>query len=88
MIELDEAQRFQLARGKPVNVVDDQTAQHYVVMTADLYARVRRLLFDDSEWTDEELRMQLARSAKGNGWDEPGMDLYDRYDEELAKRCK
>ena len=39
--------------------------------------------YDDSEWTAEELRLQLARSAKDNGWDEPGMDVYDLYDEEL-----
>lgn len=30
---------------------------------------------------------QLARSAKDNGWDEPATDAYDRYDEELGKRC-
>ena len=45
------------------------------------------LLYDDSEWTDEELRLQLARSAQDNGWNEPGMEAYDRYDEELRKRC-
>jgi hypothetical protein len=44
-------------------------------------------LYDDSEWSDDELRLQLARSAKDNGWDEAGMDAYDRYDEEWRKRC-
>lgn len=37
--------------------------------------------FDDSEWTVEELRLQLACSAMDNGWEEPGMDAYDHYDE-------
>lgn len=37
---------------------------------------------DDSEWTEAELRNLLARSAKENGWDEAGMDAYDRYDSE------
>ncbi len=36
--------------------------------------------YDDSEWTEGELRLQLARSAKENGWDEPGMEAYDTYD--------
>ena len=42
-----------------------------------------QVLYDDSEWTDDELRMQLALSAKENGWEEPGMEAYDNYDEEL-----
>ncbi len=44
-------------------------------------------LSDDAEWTEDELRLQLARSAKENGWDEAGMEDYDRYDEERRKRC-
>jgi hypothetical protein len=43
--------------------------------------------YDDSEWADDDLRLQLARSAKDNGWEESGMEAYDRYDEELRKRC-
>jgi hypothetical protein len=31
---------------------------------------VRRLLYDDSEATPDELREMLARSAEANGWDE------------------
>ena len=65
-----------------------QTSQHYVVLSKVLFDRVRQLMCDDSEWTDDELRLQLARSAKENGWDEPEMAAYDNYDAELAKRCK
>jgi hypothetical protein len=87
MIELTEEQRRQLESGKAVDFTDPQTAQHYVVLRKDVYERVCRLLYDDSEWTEDELRVQLARSARDNGWDEAGMDAYDRYDEELRKRC-
>jgi hypothetical protein len=38
--------------------------------------------YDDSEMGDEELRAFLARSFAANGWDDPGMDAYDRYDQE------
>ena len=31
--------------------------------------------------THDELRLQLARSLNENGWDEPGMEDYDSYDE-------
>jgi hypothetical protein len=87
MIELTQAQRQQLESGQAVDVTDSLTARPYVVLRKDIYERVRQLLYDDSEWTAEELRLQLARSSEGNGWDEPGMDAYDRYDEELRKRC-
>ncbi len=87
MIEFTAEQREQLASGKAVKITDPETAQRYVVLSQDVYEKAQRLLFDDSDWTEEELRHQLARSAKENGWDEPGMDAYDRYDEELQKRC-
>jgi hypothetical protein len=41
----------------------------------------RRLqIMSRTEGTDEELRLQLAPAANDNGWDEAGMDAYDRYD--------
>lgn len=87
MIELTEDQRQQLESGKAIDITDPQTAQFYVFLRKDIYERVRHLLYDDSEWEKEELRQHLARSAKDNGWEEAGMDDYDRYDEERRKRC-
>jgi hypothetical protein len=87
MIEPTDAQRQQLENGQAVDVADAQTAQPYVVLRKDVYERFRHLLYNDSEWTAEELRQQLARSAKDNGWDEPAMDDYDHYEEERRKRC-
>jgi hypothetical protein len=80
MIEFTEDQRRQLENGKAVDVTDPETAQAYVVLRKDVYDRVRQLLYNDSEWADDELRLRLARSATENGWDEAGMDAYDRYD--------
>jgi hypothetical protein len=87
MIELTEEQRWQLETGQAVDVTDPQTAQRYVVLRKEVYERVRHLLYDDSEWAEDELRHQLARSAGDNGWDEAGMDAYDCYDQERRKRC-
>lgn len=81
MIELTEEQRQQLESGKVVDITDPRTAQSYVILRKDVYERVQHLLYDDSECADEELRLHLARSAKENGWEEAGMDDYDRYDE-------
>ena len=58
------------------------------VMRADVYDRVRQLLYDDSDWTDDELRRMLAQSAEANGWNQPEMNAYDNYDEEIGKQCR
>lgn len=87
MIELTDEQRQQLENGKAVEITDPQTAQRYVILQKEVYERVQRLLYDDSEWTDDELRFHLARSAGENGWHEAGMDDYDRYDEVRRKQC-
>lgn len=87
MFDLTDEQRQQLDSGQAVDFTDPQTSQSYVILSKEIYERVRHLLYDDSGWTEAELRLHLARSAKDNGWDEAGMDDYDRYDEERRKRC-
>jgi hypothetical protein len=87
MIEFTDEQRQQLESGQAVDFTDPQTARPYVVLRKDVYERVRRLPYDDSEGTEDELRLLLARSVKDNGWDEAGMDAYDRYDQERRKQC-
>lgn len=86
MIELTPEQRRQLESGEAVPVTDPETATSYVVLRKDVYDRVRSLLYDGSGATHDELRAMLARSSAANGWDEPGMEAYDRYDEE--RRCR
>jgi hypothetical protein len=86
-IELSHEQRQQLENGKPVYITDLQTAQRYVILRKDAYERTHRLVYNDSDWTADELRVRLARSSKGNGWEEVGMVAYDHYNGELGKRC-
>lgn len=86
MIKLTPEQRQQLDEGRPVDVIDPQTAQAYVVLRKDVCDRVRRLFPDDSDATPDELRSMLAGSAEANGWEELGMDVYNRYDEERRRR--
>jgi len=83
---LTEQQRTALRNSEAVRIRED--GLECVVLRADVYDRVRRLLYDDSNWSDGELRRTLAESAGTNGWNEPEMDAYDNYDEELAKRCQ
>ena len=86
MIELTEEQRQELSAAEPV-AIDPSTMETYVLVRKDVYDRIKGLLHDDGEWTDDELRLLLARSAEANGWNEPGMDDYDHYDANRAKQC-
>ena len=49
-----------------------------VLVRSDVFDRVCNVLGDD--WTHDEMRMALGRSSQQNGWDEPGMEAYDRYE--------
>jgi hypothetical protein len=75
--------RISLTGGPPPDVIEALRRLASLVMR---WERIRHQLYDDSEWTADEMRIQLARTAKDHRWDEPGMDAYDRYDEELRKR--
>lgn len=81
MIELTEEQQHALRSEDTPTVVDPATNAAYVLVRKDVFDRIKRLLYDDSEMTHDEMRHLLARSFKENGWDEPGMEAYDNYDE-------
>ena len=72
--------------GEVVRVRDDDL--ECVVVRADVYDHVRELLYADADWTDDELRRALAKSAEANGWNESPMTVYDNYDEEILTRAK
>jgi hypothetical protein len=86
MIELTEEQRQQLANGQAVEGSDPRTAQCYVILRKDVYEKSRYPLEDYSDWTEDELQLHLARSARENGWEEPGLEACDHYDGEFQKR--
>jgi hypothetical protein len=39
------------------------------------------LVWDDTELSHDELRLLLAHTSRANGWEDPGMEEYDNYDE-------
>jgi hypothetical protein len=48
--------------GEPVRLVSPEVGEECVVLRADVFDRVKRLSYDDSPWTDEELRNTAART--------------------------
>jgi hypothetical protein len=65
-IELTEPQRRALAEagGAPPTVTDPDTRTEYVLVRADVYARLRAVVDG------------VTRRA---GWDDPALDDYERY---------
>ena len=60
MIELTEEQRLELDQSEPACVRDPKTNATYILVRADVYERLKELLYDDSSWTDEEMDLLAA----------------------------
>ena len=84
----EQSQELRQSNGIEVRVSDPQTQQEYVLVSAEVYDRLKRLLYDDGDWTPEEQLRLLADSGKRAGWDDPVMDVYDNYDENRKKLCQ
>lgn len=69
--EMREA--VEASRGAPVDVVDPQTREHYVLLHASAYAKMRAAM-------DEGTRFALREMGRRAGWDDPSMDVYDQLD--------
>ena len=77
-MELRANEKHALDSGIAVPIVVEST--DCVILRRDVFDRVRAFLYDDKEWSHDDLRQQLARSFEGSGWDDPAMDAYDDYD--------
>ena len=58
--------------GASVHLKEDGTDM--VVLRADLFERLRGLLYDDSPWTDDEMDLLAAEDADLLDWD--GSEAY------------
>lgn len=79
MMNLTPEQVESATRGEPVRVSVD--GSELVLVRADLYQRVKSLVYDDRELTDEDMRSLLAAIGERAGWLDPSMDVYDNYGE-------
>ncbi len=64
MIELTEEQRRALSEGGSPNLVDPQTKQEYVLVRAEVFAKLRAI---------------VDGITKRAGWDDPTLDVYESY---------
>lgn len=79
MIELTEQQRDAVrAAAVPVKLLDPDTNETFVLVPAEAYEKLQRLLEDDFE---PRQAYPATDRAFAEGWSDPKMDDYDRYEE-------
>jgi hypothetical protein len=71
-MQLTEQQLEAVRSGEPVRLTEGGT--DLVVLRADVFERLRGLLYDDDPWTDEEMDALAAEDADALGWE--GMEAY------------
>ncbi len=76
----EEKRELRQATGKPVRLTDPETKQEYVLLRAEIYDRLKSLLYDDSDF-DPAMGYPLADEIMKEDWDNPKMAEYDRYEE-------
>jgi hypothetical protein len=66
--------------------VEDTSGMPVVLMTFEAREKLKELIYDDSEWTEEDLRSAAANLLNDpEGWGAPGMEIYDEiYGDEFA----
>ena len=74
-MELSVQQRKSLELGDAVNVSEAGIA--CVLIRADVFARLRHIVYDDSPLSADEKTRLLIEAGKRAGWDDPEMDLYE-----------
>jgi hypothetical protein len=81
-LQLTEEERREVRRAnrEPVRLTDPETQQEYVLLPAEVYERLKSLLYDDSEF-DPARGYALADEVLKEDWDDPKMAEYDRYEE-------
>jgi hypothetical protein len=69
---------------QPLTVRDEQAARDYVILPAEHFDHLQRLVYDDTDLDPAESLPLIVQSFGGpEGWDASGMDDYDdpKFDE-------
>jgi hypothetical protein len=76
----------QLQGNQLLRLVDPETNTVYVLMRAEVFDQVRAVLREDEAELADTYAAQ-GEAAIRAGWDAPGMDDYDHYDDNRGKLC-
>ncbi len=61
---------------QPLEIIDPETHQRYMLLKADVFDRLHQLL-QGGPLSKEEQRFLLEQAGRRAGWDDPEMDIYD-----------
>ena len=71
---------------QPLRLIDPDTNTVYVLVRAEVFDQVQAMLHEDESKLADTYAAQ-SEAALEAGWDAPGMDDYDNYDENRRKLC-
>lgn len=74
-MDLSLQQRESLERGDAIPLSEAGIA--CVLVRADVFARLKYLVYDDSPLSADEKTRLLIEAGKRAGWDDPEMDVYN-----------
>ena len=77
MINLSVAQIEAVKQGEPVRIQSAEIGSDCFVVRADVFERIKSLLYDDSPLTSDEKTRLLVEAGLRAGWDDPEMDVYN-----------
>ena len=67
---------MEAAGEQPLEIIDPETHQRYMLVKADVFDRLHALLQGGS-LSKEEQKYLLEQAGRRAGWDDPEMDIYD-----------
>jgi hypothetical protein len=79
VMDLSTQQIQAIERGEPVRAGLAQTGVEIVVLRADVYDRIKGLIYDDSQWSEAEKLALLRAFGTRAGWDDPELDVYEEF---------
>ncbi|MBL9125963.1 MAG: hypothetical protein JNG90_20135 [Planctomycetaceae bacterium] len=77
-------QAVEQSHGAPVEVIDDERNERYVLIRADLYERLKCIIAEEP-LSDSERKQLLIDAGHRAGWDDPEMDIYNDLDPRRQK---
>lgn len=77
-MQITQEQLDQAKGGQPVTISGN--GLQFVLLRQDVYDRVKRVLYDDSDISDEEAARLAWEAGRSIGWETPEMAEYDDYD--------
>jgi hypothetical protein len=72
----EQQQAVENGEAVPINIGNSEC----VVLRKDIYDRVKGIIYDGSQISDETAALLGWESGKGIGWESPEMAEYDDYD--------